>query len=61
MTFSEGVDAMAFAGEVVLTACMVQTVTRAVMTAVLAMIAILRMVPSFEKVPHQAIRFGCVV
>ena len=60
MTFSEGVDAMAFAGEVVVTACMVQTVTRAVMTAVLAMMAMLRMVLSL-KVPHQAIRFECVV
>ena len=50
----------AFAGEVVLTACMLQTVTRAVMTAVAVIKAILRIVLSLQKVPHQAISFGCL-
>jgi len=49
MTFKEGVDAMAFAGEVVVTACMLQAVTRAAMTAVAAIVAILRIVLSLES------------
>ena len=60
MTFKEGVDAIAFAGEVVVMALMVQAVTRAVMTAVAAIVAILRIELSFE-VAYQAISFGCAV
>ena len=52
MIFSEGVDAMAFAGDVVLTACMLETVMRAVVTAVATMIVMLRIVLSLH---------GCLV
>jgi len=46
MIFSDGVDVATFAGAVVLTAYMLQMVMRAVITAVAAIIAILRIVLS---------------
>jgi hypothetical protein len=49
MIFSEGVDVVAIA-EVVLTGYMLQTVMRAVITAVVAIIAILRIVLSSQEV-----------
>jgi hypothetical protein len=50
MIFSEGVDAVAIAGEVVLTGYMLQTVMRAVTNAVVTIIAILRIVLSSQEV-----------
>ena len=52
MIFSEGVVAMAFAGDVVLTACMLETVMRAVVTAVATMIVIYA---------HRPLLHGCLV
>jgi len=52
MIFSEGVDAVAFAGEVVLIAYMLQTVIRAVITVLAAIIAILRIVLSLQEVGY---------
>jgi len=52
MIFSEGVDAVAFAGEVVLTAYMPQTVTRAVINVIAEIIAILRIVLSLQELIH---------
>src|SRR5689334_13946966 len=49
MMFNEGVAVMAFAGEVVLTACMLEMVMRAVMIAVVATIASLCIVLSLPK------------
>jgi hypothetical protein len=55
MILSDGVEAMAaFAGDVVLTACILQTVMRAVVTAVAMIRAILRIVLSLQNVPHPS-------
>jgi len=48
MIFSEGVDAVAFAGEVVLAAYMPQPVMRAVITVIAVIIAISRIVLSLQ-------------
>jgi hypothetical protein len=55
MMFSEGVDAVALAGEVVLSAYMLQTAMRAVITAVAAIMAILRIVLSLQEVVHPLV------
>jgi hypothetical protein len=53
MIFKEGLATVAFAGEVVLTAFMAQIVTRAVITAVEATIAILRIVLSLQEAVYS--------
>jgi hypothetical protein len=52
MIFNAGADAIALAGEVLLTVCMLQAVMRAAITAVAAIIAMLCIVLSLQEVVH---------